>query len=171
MKYEINKATIKEIDAVLKYLNQFMSLQLEGISLRPNGITKEEVIQKLPTTDDCTDKLCLVARSVHDIIGCLTFSRYSKIEYQHSGEFGMTILPEYWNMGIGKAFIGEMEKWCRTNKIRKIDLAVWSNNKTAIHLYEKFGFEIEGKRKHAILRNSKFHDLLLMSKWLGQPPC
>ncbi len=62
MKYEIKKATIKDTDSVFKYLNKFMSLQLKGISLRPNGMEKEEVIQKLPKSIDCTDKLCLVAR-------------------------------------------------------------------------------------------------------------
>jgi RimJ/RimL family protein N-acetyltransferase len=167
MKFEINKATINETDSVLKYLNQFMSLQLEGISLRPNGMTKEEVITKLPKSIDCKDKLCLVARMENEIIGCLTFSRYPKAEYQHSGEFGVTILPEYWNMEIGKSFMHEMEKWCLTNNIRKIEVGVWSNNNTAIHLYEKVGYEIEGRKKQAILRNDQFHDLILMGKWLG----
>lgn len=166
MKFEINKATIKDIDSVLKYLNQFMSLQLEGISLRPNGMTKEEVSTKLPKSVDYTDNLCLVARVDNEIVGCLTFSRYPKIEYQHSGEFGMTILPEYWNMGIGKGFLKEMEKWCLANKIKKIELGVWSNNNKAIHLYEKFGYEMEGRRKRSILRDSNFYDLLLMGKWL-----
>ncbi len=144
-----------------------MSLQMEGISLRPNGMTKEEVTQKLPESNDSNDKLCLVAQINKEIVGCLTFSRHPKSEYQHSGEFGMTILPAYWNKGIGKAFMHEMEEWCQLNSIRKIELGVWSNNFKAISLYEKLGFETEGRRKRSILRASEFHDLVLMGKWLG----
>ncbi len=168
MKFKIKKVSLLEIDSVSKYLNQFLSLQLEGISLRPDGMTKEEISQKLPKAIDCNSKLCIVAKVEHEIIGCLTFSRYLKAEYQHCGEFGMTILPEYWNKGIGKAFMSEMEEWCNANKYKKIELGVWSNNTTAIRLYEKFGYEVEGRRKCAILRNSKFHDLILMGKWLGE---
>lgn len=167
MNIKINKATIEDIDSVLGYLNKFMRLRLEGISLRPNGMNKEEVIQKLPESTDCTNKLCLVAQLEKEVVGCLTFSRHPKSEYQHSGEFGMTVLPDHWRKGIGISLMREMEKWCVLNHLRKIELSVWSSNKSAIALYEKLGYETEGQRKRSIIRDSKFYDLILMGKWLG----
>ena len=90
MNIKINKTTIKDIDSVSEYLNKIMRMRLEGISLRPNGMDKEEVIQLLPESADCTKKLCLIAQLGKEIVGFLNFSRHLKSEYQHSGEFGMT---------------------------------------------------------------------------------
>jgi len=167
MKYKIDFATQDNLKSVAKYINTFLSLNLEGISLRPNGMPQEEVKQKLPKSLECGDKLCLVAQVEQEIVGCLTFSRHPKIEYRHCGEFGMTILPEYWKKGIGSAFIIEMEKWCMNQNINKIELGVWSNNIAAINLYKKHGYEVEGQRKRAIKRESQFYDLILKAKWLG----
>ncbi len=167
MNLKINKTTIKDIDSVSEYLNKIMRLRLEGISLRPNGMDKEEVIQILPESADCTNKLCLIAQLEKEIVGFLNFSRHLKSEYQHSGEFGMTVLPDYWRMGIGKSLMYEMENWCKSIHLKKIELGVWSSNKSAIALYEKLGYEFEGRRKRSIIRDSKFHDLILMGKWLG----
>lgn len=167
MAFKIKKATIEDIFPVSEYLNAFFSLGLEGISLRPNGLPFEEVRRKLPTNPDCTDKLCLVAETGQNIIGCLTFARHAKIEYRHAGEFGMTILPAYWRKGVGSALMLEMEAWCQKHNVSKIELGVWSNNDGAISLYEKHGYLVEGRRKRSIRRGEKFHDLVLMGKWVG----
>ncbi|MBC7123627.1 MAG: GNAT family N-acetyltransferase, partial [Pseudothermotoga sp.] len=50
---------------------------------------------------------------------------------------------------------------------KKIQLEVMANNERAIRLYEKFGFEIEGRKKKAILLDDEYVDLLVMGKWLG----
>jgi RimJ/RimL family protein N-acetyltransferase len=47
--------------------------------------------------------------------------------------------------------------------IRKIILAVYSNNPSAIRLYEKLGFKTEGCLKDQIFENGKYHDKLYMS--------
>lgn len=47
--------------------------------------------------------------------------------------------------------------------IRKILLAVYSNNPGAIHLYEKLGFETEGCLRKHVFENGEYHDKLFMS--------
>jgi RimJ/RimL family protein N-acetyltransferase len=167
MDYKIKSATYKDLDAIHEYLNYFFSLKIEGISLRPNGITKEETKQYLPETSINKDKLCLIALKDQAVVGCLTFSRHKKIEYQHCGEFGMTVHPEFWNKGIGTGLMNELEAWCLKNSFLKIELGVWSNNITAIRLYEKYNYKVEGVRKKSIIRNDNAYDLILMGKWIG----
>jgi RimJ/RimL family protein N-acetyltransferase len=167
MEYIIRKASQANVEVVAKYLNNFLSLELEGISLRPNGMSKEEVKEKLPNSLDCDNKLCLIAEKNKRVVGCLTFARHKKTEYQHTGEFGMTVLPDYWGIGIGTAFIQELENWCQQHNFRKIELGVWSNNDKAIKLYKKHDYMVEGQRKRSILRGENLYDLVLMGKWLG----
>lgn len=167
-KVEINihRATLAEIDQVHRFMHQFFLLKLEGVSLRPDGMKIEEVKKCLPESMTDTNKVCFLAFADKSVVGMLSFSRYTKIEYQHSGDFGMVVCPEYWGNGIGTACLHELEKWCSENGISKIELGVWSNNDQAIRLYERFGYLHEGRRKGSIIRDTKVIDLILMGKFL-----
>lgn len=142
-------------------------MKLEGISLRHNGITKDETMHYLSDELTKKDKLCLIALKGKEVVGCLTFSRHKKFEYQHCGEFGMSVHPNCWKKGIGSGLITALEKWCRENGFLKIELGVWSNNTAAISLYKKHEFKVEGAREKTIIRNGNMYDLILMGKWIG----
>lgn len=47
--------------------------------------------------------------------------------------------------------------------IRKIELTVLKSNTSAIKLYEKFGFEVEGEFKQDTYVNGKYEDVYYMS--------
>ena len=79
----------------------------------------------------------------------------------------MTVLPEYGGNGVGTGLILKMEKWCRKNGIKKIELSVWSGNTWAIGLYKKLDYLLEGTRKSSVLREAKYQDLVLMGKWIA----
>jgi len=44
----------------------------------------------------------------------------------------------------------------------RIDLTVLNSNKRAIKVYEKCGFQIEGKLRSAVYKNGKFEDMIIM---------
>lgn len=47
--------------------------------------------------------------------------------------------------------------------LNRVGLSVFDFNETAIHAYEKLGFEEEGRLRQAIWRDGDFHDAILMS--------
>jgi len=49
-------------------------------------------------------------------------------------------------------------------------LRVYTDNQPAIHLYENFGFKVEGQNKLALYRDNRFHDVLLMALLLEEVP-
>ena len=58
--------------------------------------------------------------------------------------------------------------WARqTGIVQRIELEVYAVNKPAIHLYEKFGFEIEGCKRRYIYHRSAYFDLVIMALLLG----
>lgn len=79
------------------------------------------------------------------------------------GEFGVSVLKEYWGNGIGEELIKYLIAWSKDSGIiRKINLRVRTDNTPAIKLYKKLGFLEEGKRKRDFLIKGKFYDSLLM---------
>jgi len=112
--------------------------------------------------------LLLLVETDGKIVGNIEFSANQKRRIQHSGEFGMGILKEYRNLGIGGFLLYQMLTWAQRNpKIEKVCLSVFANNESAIHLYQKFGFLKEGILYKAIKQaDGEYIDLLNMYRYV-----
>ena len=108
--------------------------------------------------------LLLVAEADDKIVGVLDFKNNSKIRLSHSGEFGISILPEFQDKKIGSKMIEYLITWAGSKpKLKKINLSVFESNKRAIHVYENLGFRIEGQQKNAVqIAEDVFIDLIQM---------
>lgn len=102
------------------------------------------------------------------IIGQLFF-RISYPEHpwvKHIGEFGMTILKNYWGQGIGSALLAQMESFAKSVGVTRIEARVRRSNERGVSLYRKSGYEIEGRRKKAAMINGSFEDEFYIAKLL-----
>lgn len=115
-------------------------------------------------TDD--RRIFLVAEHDGQIVGMITLAGSSKRKVLHKAELGISVRKPYWGKGIGSALMSEALRIAKQKGFKKIQLEVMENNERAIKLYEKFGFEIEGRKKKAIRMNEEYIDLLVMGKWL-----
>lgn len=83
----------------------------------------------------------------------------------HVGSIGIFVHDDYQNRGIGSqlmaAIIDLAENWLN---LKRIELIVNTDNPSAIHLYEKFGFEIEGTLKKDAFRDGAYIDAYTMAK-------
>ena len=168
MEYLIVRASLEDTRQIHSYLNEIAADKSDVLFLRPNGFPFDQVEKLVKGSCESTDQLFLVAKNESGIVGTLTFNRYDRAETQHSGDFGMSVHPDHRRKGLGSRLIAELEAWGQANGLFKIELQVWSNNITAIRLYEKLGYETEGVRKGAILRDGDCHDSILMGKFIGQ---
>jgi putative acetyltransferase len=48
--------------------------------------------------------------------------------------------------------------------LRRLELTVYADNPAAVHLYQKFGFTIEGTAHQYALRNGELVDALYMAR-------
>lgn len=97
------------------------------------------------------------------IVGTLNFGGGTRPRTVHTGEFGVSVLKEYWGQGIGTELIKYLIDWCKKSGIiRKVNLRVRSDNNSAIHVYKKFGFNEEGIITRDFLINDKFYDSIFM---------
>ena len=70
--------------------------------------------------------------------------------FLHRAVMGIVVMKDYWNIGIGKKLMQECIKWCKDKGIEQLELEVVAENKRAISMYEKFGFEVYGTKKNAL---------------------
>jgi len=111
------------------------------------------------------NSLFLVALLVDRIVGSLNFIGGSRERTKHKGEFGMSVLKDFWGLGIGSALLQSLIEWTKGSGIRKIQLEVMADNERAINLYKKFGFKIEGRKEKAVFKNGEYTDILVMGRW------
>lgn len=77
-----------------------------------------------------------------------------KIKVSHRATFGIAIIKEAWNFGIGTALLTEILDCAKQAGFEQVELEVASTNYKAINLYERFGFKKYGTRDNAF----KFKD-------------
>jgi RimJ/RimL family protein N-acetyltransferase len=126
-------------------------------------ITDEQQAHTISMFAQADNAILLVATLNDKIVGNLSFRAGASKKFCHVGEFGVQVLKDHWNLGIGKELIKYLINWARENNaIYKISLRVRTDNENAIHVYEKLGFKQEGILKNEIMCKGVLHDLMYM---------
>lgn len=121
---------------------------------------EEEMIDKISKQRNA---LFIVAEVEGEIVGNLSFSGGARPRVEHTGEFGVSVLKEYWGMGIGKNLVECLIQWSKeTSIIRKINLRVREDHIRGINLYQWLGFVVEGRKTREFYVDGKFYDAILM---------
>ncbi len=123
---------------------------------------EKEFLENMKTAEN---NLFIVAKVDNKIAGNLGFTGSQLRRYSHQGEFGMSVLEEYWGMGIGSLLIETLMNWAKKNGIVRISLRVAENNTRARGLYEKYDFQKEGiLRKKKVLSDGSYCNEIVMAK-------
>ena len=64
----------------------------------------------------------------------------NKYKVKHRAELGISILKEYWGLGIGKALMMACIHCAREAGYEQLELSVVAENERALSLYRKLGF-------------------------------
>ena len=89
------------------------------------------------------------------------------MKYRHRAYFGMSILADYCELGLGSAMMETAIEQAKENGFEQMELGVFEDNPRAIHLYEKYGFEKYGIQPRAFkLKDGTYRDEIIMVKFL-----
>ena len=93
----------------------------------------------------------IVATAANEIIGGIWVDGPYDFGF---GEIGMLVARDWRGQGVGSALLAASIEWSRENGLHKLSLTVFPHNKAALALYRKFGFEVEGRRRKQVRRES-----------------
>lgn len=87
----------------------------------------------------------------------------TKYKVKHRAEFGISVLKEYWGVGIGRALTEACIKCAREAGYIQLELNVVAENTRAISLYKKEGFTEYGRNPKGFhSRTSGFQEIIYM---------
>ncbi len=107
----------------------------------------------------------LVAEIDGRVVGQLNLRLATNPRRRHSASIGMGVHDDFQNRGVGSALMAAMlelaDRWL---DLRRIELTVYADNAAAVHLYEKFGFVIEGTLRAYAFRDGAYVDAYMMAR-------
>lgn len=133
------------------------------------GLNEEMLSLQLADLYESENNLLLLAFADDKIVGMASVKAAPEFTISHIGEIGISILKEFWGIGLGTALLDEVIYWSENaSPLRRLELTVQERNERALHLYQKFGFETEGTMKRGARdAQGEFLDVLLMSKLIN----
>ena len=141
MAISIEKAVPSDAALILEYLKQ-VGGETDNLTFGVEGLpfSVESEAEFIAGMENLNDAIMLVAKDGSKIVGNASLTRLPR-RMKHRGDFAVSVAKEYWNQGIGNKLLHEVINFAKENSFEVIDLQVRSDNLSAIHLYEKFGFK------------------------------
>lgn len=122
-------------------------------------LSRERLSQRDP------DAHRLVAELESRVVGTLTLHAETRPRRRHCGNIGMAVHNTFQGRGVGSALLAAAvelaDNWL---DLRRLELSVYVDNAAALHLYEKFGFVIEGTSRNFAFRDGAYVDAHPMAR-------
>ncbi|MFW6283390.1 MAG: GNAT family N-acetyltransferase [Minisyncoccales bacterium] len=165
----LSKEDIEEAELFQKFLNNLIEEDLQ-IRINETKTLKEEKdwIKKEVKKIKERKKVQLVVKDVEEeVIIAMTEIKLLKGKKNHVGEFGISVVREYRNRGIGSFLTGKIVELAKKElKLKTIKLSVYKTNKPAIHVYKKAGFKKVAEVPNQFYWKDKYINEVIMLKTL-----
>jgi putative acetyltransferase len=120
--------------------------------------------QRLADPGDGTYNLvAIVGDSVVGMISVITFP--TRPRRRHVGSIGISVHEEWQGKGVGAALMSAgldlADNWLN---LTRLELEVYADNESAIKLYERCGFELEGTLRQHAFRDGRYVDSHMMAR-------
>jgi len=163
---QIREACPDDAAGLIAYLTALAAEPGIYLELSPGEftLTVDQERQILTEYAEADNSLFLVADAAGTIAGNLNLRGGRRRANRHVCTLGMAVTKGWRRQGIGSLLLKKALDWAQTNPtVRRLELNVFAENEIAVHLYQKFGFNIEGTRRQALYRNGRFHDDYIMA--------
>jgi RimJ/RimL family protein N-acetyltransferase len=153
----VRRAREADLDAMVEL---FAAVAEEGrwIAAEP-PVDREQRRQRFAEDLGDDHTVTLVADAGGELVGQLGL----RLAGYGVADLGMLVAAGWRRRGVGSALLRAGIDWARQAGAHKIALQVWPHNQAAVALYERFGFQHEGRlRRHYRRRSGELWDAIVM---------
>lgn len=105
-------------------------------------------------------------KGLKKVVGMIGMNVSRNPRLRHSAGIGIMVHADYQGKGIGTALfkkaIDLADNWLM---LVRLELTVFVENDRAVKLYQSLGFQIEGTKKYAAIRNGQYADEYIMARY------
>ena len=113
--------------------------------------------------------ISLVAEHNNRIVGYASILKFPHPRRKGVGDQLIYLHQDFHSVGLGTAMMEKLLQLAKKESMHKIELTVVADNKIALHLYNKLGFQTEGISKDSFFgSDGKYHDMIKMGLILDQ---
>ncbi len=147
--YEANQEYVEQVATETQFTRQYVGKPRQSL---------EDFAQMI------TENWILLALDGDKIVGSV-LAHPNKHPWQlHVCSYGIYMLDAYQHNGLGHYFMKRLEKWAQENKIHRIEGEVRAINMSAIALYLKHGFIIEGYKRDCVCIDGVWYSNYVIGK-------
>ena len=148
---------IEDKDRLIK---MYASLSNEALRWGLPPYTQERIERWLGNLQNL---IAVVALEGDRIVGHAQISKFAHPRRRGVADVLIYLHQDFHGVRLGSAMLMRLLELARRDGLHKLNLDVIAENKTAIHLYKKFGFKVEGVKKKSYLgEDGRYHDELVM---------
>lgn len=145
--------------------------RMDGVRENTLGIFSERAARSEDFIRGLTENDHLLVAEVEEkgikkVVGMIGMSVGKNPRLRHSASIGIMVHADYQGNGIGTALFKKVidlaDNWLM---LVRLELGVFVENDRAVKLYQSLGFQIEGTKKYAAIRNGKYADEYLMARY------
>jgi putative acetyltransferase len=145
--------------------------RMDGVRENVLGITSERATRSEDFISGLSENDHVFVAEVEEnglkkVVGMINMSLSRRPRLRHSAGIGIMIHTDYQGKGIGTALFKKVidlaDNWLM---LVRLELGVFVKNERAVKLYQSLGFQIEGTRKYAAIRNGEYADEYMMARY------
>ncbi|WP_165213214.1 GNAT family N-acetyltransferase [Streptococcus tangpeifui] len=142
-----------------------VTAETDLISQTAPALTEAEMINFLLKQAENQKAICLLAKLDSQVIGTLNVVAYQKND-SWLGDLFLVVGQAYRGYGIGQTLLEMALDWAETMQtLDSLVLTVQVRNKRALHIYQKFGFNIDSLQPSALVgKENNTLDVYTMSR-------
>ena len=149
--YDIFMKTHAETDYLLSYADEnSMNAEEEGAFLKEKTESENEI-----------EILAIVDGVIAGTAGIEAVGK--KFKVRHRADFGISVLKDYWGLGIGSALMKACIQCAKDAGYSQLELNAVAENERAVNLYKKMGFVEFGRNPRGFnSRISGYQEMVYM---------
>ena len=124
--------------------------------------------KRLQAMEDHERSFMLAAFLDGELVGNCGVNEISdRFKMRHRASLGISIKEKAGGLGLGKLLMEKALEQAKENGFEQVELGVFEDNPRARHLYEKLGFQEQGRTLRAFrLKDGTYRDEIQMVKFL-----
>ena len=111
------------------------------------------------------DHLLVAVDAQGRVLGEIGLMVYDNPRQRHCAGLGMMVRSDYQGQGVGRALLeSALDLADRWLMLERVELDVFEDHPAAMHLYQSAGFEIEGRKRRAAVKDGVYADEIMMAR-------